>query len=218
MGKYNLFKSSPLQLSIVSGFFNSISFRTIAFLILIISILLIVNDFKKNTFLAMSFFASYLLFYCMYILSFLNVFIYSNYIWIANLIIGLTCIYFVIIKLIDKDKIKLNKMSKSNVKIDVPLPLVFFIVFIAFILSSIRFSLMDISTSKFLENLLNSGFTEFCKYFCLIFYIISFATIPFCIIFSTPILIKLLGKKYNINSEIIGNGLLLISSIIVALL
>ena len=109
-------------------------------------------------------------------------------------------------------------MSKSNVKIDVPLPLVFFIVFIAFILSSIRFSLMDISTSKFLENLLNSGFSEFCKYFCLIFYIISFAIIPFCIIFSMPILIKLLGKKYNINSEIIGNGLLLISSIIVALL
>ncbi len=206
------------------GLFDSFNFNIFIFILLMVSIFLIVNNRSKNWFLAISFIASYAISYFLYATSILNVFLYSNYIWIINLIIGLTAIRYGIINIYEYNKktgiVKdIVKSIKGKVKIDVPLPLLFSIVFFAFILNSMNFTSPKVMTSKLIFAISTSSVTVFAYYFYIIMYTIFF-TITLGVIISLSVIIinRYVGVRYREYTKPIGNILLILSGLVILFL
>ena len=202
------------------GLFDSLNFNIFIFTLLMVSIFLMVHDKSKNWFLAISFIVSYMISYFLYTTSILNVFLYSKYIWIINFLIGSISVYYGIIKIYEYDNVKNDTKSvKTGVKIDVPLPLLFSVIFLAFILNSINFIAPTTMTSKLLFAISSFKMTIFSYYFYIITYIIFF-TIALGIIASlgTLIINKYIEKKSKKCTTFIGSLMLILIGFVVMFL
>lgn len=224
LGTHDILNTILFKLSMAIGLFDSFNFNVFIFILLIVSIFLIVNDRSKNWFLAISFIISYALSYFLYATSILNVFLYSNYIWIINLVIGLTAIRYGIINIYNYNKkngivVNIVNSMKSNVKIDVPLPLLFSMVFLAFILNSMNFTSSTLMTSRLLFAISASGATIFSYYFYIATYTMFFtATLVVIISLSVVTINRYVGVRYSEYTTSVGSIMLILSGLVIMFL
>lgn len=150
--------------------------------------------------------------------SILNVFLYSNYIWIINLVIGLVAINYGIINIYNhtkKNEIMQNIVkfkTKDCVKIDISLSLLFSIVFIAFFLNSINFAYSQTMTSKLLFAISNSKDTIFSYYFYILICTVFFMT---TMAFLLSLSIIIINKINNNEYKSIGNIILILTGLVI---
>lgn len=169
------------------------------------------NDAKKNRFLAISLAVSYLLSGFLFTTSILNVFIYSKYIWIINILVGSVAVYFGISTL--RPQNKQPKPTPKNVKIDISLPLLYSSIFVVFVINSINFAAPNSAVQRLFFAILALKISAFYYYFCAVLCSI-FSTL----FFATSLCLSAIIIESNKNLAKIGNILLILSGIAIALL
>ena len=181
---------------------------------IVISVLLILNDKKKNIFLILSFSISLFILYFLNVISFLNMYIFYDFIWIINILIGVVCIYCGLTNVLSQNKN--NKIIKSNIKVDIPLCLIFAMVFVSLMMSSITYLNKHDFVFNMINNDITNSYTMLYKLTCCFVYLISFICLPTIILLISQFFIE--KNKNNNNTQKIGNILLMITGFIISII
>lgn len=214
-GKYDILATNFFRLSVVVGLFDGFNLYGFVFLLLMTSIFLIVSDADKNIFLAILAIGSYLISYFLYTISVLNAFVYGNHIYIVNTFISIIAICFGILHYGNEKKDRIKYVA-DNIRIDVPLPLIFLTVFLAFIASTMNCLSVNSMSSRFLSAISNANPTVVLYYCHVVIYVIFFI-IPFSalIFLSLMAINKYIAVKYDSYAAKMGDILLILSGLLI---